>query len=172
MTFIFDRSQSPQLGCDDICQIWTWCLTGNQCFDDSEKLGKWLNGRNWLSDTQPGAVIQNGEISQDFVILNDGTRVGVTEPISPIPGTWSANGCHMISAIYQRNYTDRKRPGNGKPIAFSYTIPTRYIGMFFTGHTSVRLLRNASRQLMKLTAISIQDYSTRMPIVTDMTRLC
>ena len=34
------RQKSPQLGCSDICQIWTWQSIGNQHFDHSEKLGK------------------------------------------------------------------------------------------------------------------------------------
>ena len=31
---------SPQLGCGDTCQIWTWYSISNPCFDNREKIGK------------------------------------------------------------------------------------------------------------------------------------
>ena len=31
---------SPQHSCGDTCQIWTWYLVGNHCFDNGKKSGK------------------------------------------------------------------------------------------------------------------------------------
>ena len=44
---------SPQLSCDNTCQIWTWYTIANIYFGDAEKLGKSRNGGNCLSNPHP-----------------------------------------------------------------------------------------------------------------------
>ena len=41
------------MSCGDTCQIWTWYSIANMYFGDVEKLGKWRNGGNRLSNPQP-----------------------------------------------------------------------------------------------------------------------
>ena len=41
---------SPQLS---TCQVWMWYSIAKVCFDSSEKLGKWWNRGNWLSNPDP-----------------------------------------------------------------------------------------------------------------------
>ena len=47
---------SLQLSCGDTCHIWPLYQTNNECFDQSEKLGKNRNGEYWLSNPHPCSV--------------------------------------------------------------------------------------------------------------------